>query len=585
MKSKLRQILTAALAAALLLTLLPAAATALDTSRAYTLKLTPSQTTAKYGDEITFTLTLTGSEGAIYAFQDELEWDTSQFELVGEPSPASGFSVTKKPTSGTPKRAAFSFVSVGGGTNFVLPLTVGTFKLRVKASADETLVVGHKDYKLSNKSGTDLYQVSAADARINDYGNSNAQEIVKAAETTVKANVTVSGGEASVLIRSADIQAAVEEAKGKAALESAKPENAGKRVIAELVIDLRTPDGGTHAAKARLIVADVNLIANEPQLALVIRTDAFTAVEFSDGSLRAITAGKADSEPVTITAGKLNNTANLTDAQTAAIGGELALELRVEVSGSAVNSFRGGEVKVTVKYTPPGGMPADDYELLTAYHIAADAATEAMKGSVYSDGQMNFTTTHFSTFYITEWLNPFTDIKKSNWYYKAARYTNINGLISGNGNSWTFAPNVSVSRAMMVTILWRQAGSPKSGGSDFTDVPKNKYYTDAVDWASANGIVSGNGDGTFAPNRDITRQEMAKMMHNYAVYLGYAGAANTELSFGDSANIANWALDAVKWCAANGVINGDTKHNFNPTASAKRSELAQIFKNYGSIND
>jgi hypothetical protein len=566
-----------------LLTLLPAAA-ATDTSRTYTLKLTPSQTTAKYGDEITFTLTLSGSGGALYAFQDELEWDTSQFELVGEPIPASGFSVTKKPTSGTPKRAAFSFVSVGGGTAFGLPLTVGTFKLRVKAVGEETLIVGHKDYKLTNKSGADVYQVSAVDARINDYGGSNAQEIVKAAETTVKANVTVSSGEASSLIRSSDIQEAVDEAKRKAALEAAKPENADKRVVAELIIDLRTPDGGAWSAKARLIVADVNLIANDPQLALVIKTDAFPAVEFSDGSLRAITAGKADSEPVTIAAEKLHSAANLTDAQLAAVGGETVLELRVEVSGTAVSSFRGGEVKVTVKYEPPAQMPADDYELLTAYHIASDAAIEAMKGSVYSNGQMKFTTTHFSAFYITEWLNPFTDIKKSNWYYKAARYANINGLISGNGNSWTFAPNVSVSRAMMVTILWRQAGSPKSGGSDFTDVLKDRWYTDAVDWANANSIVSGNGDGTFAPNRDITRQEMAKMMHNYAIYLGNAGAANTELTFGDSANIADWALDAVKWCAANGVINGDTKHNFNPTASAKRSELAQIFKNYGSIN-
>jgi len=177
---------------------------------------------------------------------------------------------------------------------------------------------------------------------------------------------------------------------------------------------------------------------------------------------------------------------------------------------------------------------------------------------------------------------PFRDIKPTSWYYNALEYMYTNKFITGTSAS-TFSPNDKLSRAMLVTILWNMEGRPKvSGTNKFPDVKNGAWYTDAIIWASTNKVVNGNKDGSFAPNANITRQEVAVMLANYAKYKGKNIESNKNLdSFKDNNKIASWAVPSVKWAIENRIINGaENGTKINPVDNATRAESVTMFKNY-----
>ena len=174
----------------------------------------------------------------------------------------------------------------------------------------------------------------------------------------------------------------------------------------------------------------------------------------------------------------------------------------------------------------------------------------------------------------------FSDVPVSAWYTPYVQYASANGLMNGTGNA-KFAPDLSLSRAMFAQILYNRAGRPAvSGAQTFTDVPKDQWYYDAVQWASAQGIVNGMGDGTFAPNADVTREQMAVMLYHAQ------GSPESDVSlskFEDTASVSNWAVNAVKWAVQEKVINGSSENGklyINPTGSATRAESATMMTNY-----
>ena len=113
---------------------------------------------------------------------------------------------------------------------------------------------------------------------------------------------------------------------------------------------------------------------------------------------------------------------------------------------------------------------------------------------------------------------PFTDVREADWFYDDVVYAYENGLFSGTSDT-TFSPNASMTRAMLVTVLYRLEGQPTvSGRSGFSDVKLNSYYEDAVTWAADNGIVNGTGATTFSPNANVTREQMAAILYRYAQY-------------------------------------------------------------------
>lgn len=148
-------------------------------------------------------------------------------------------------------------------------------------------------------------------------------------------------------------------------------------------------------------------------------------------------------------------------------------------------------------------------------------------------------------------------------------------------SSNTFEPDTTTTRGMIVSILHRLEGSPTVTGIDFTDVDYSDWYGQAVAWASSEGIVGGYGDGTFQPNKAITREEMASILYRYAAYKGIDVAARADLSkYSDANQIGTWATEVMQWANAEGLINGMTETTLEPQGNATRAQVADMMERF-----
>ena len=174
---------------------------------------------------------------------------------------------------------------------------------------------------------------------------------------------------------------------------------------------------------------------------------------------------------------------------------------------------------------------------------------------------------------------PFSDVASDDWFCEAVQYVFDNGMMNGVGND-SFAPDSNLTRGMIAQVLYNLEGTPEAGSDAFTDVEAGQWYADAVNWAAANDIVSGYGDSTFGPQKDITREQMAQILYNYAVFKGYDVSAQGDLSaFGDGSETSDWALPAMKWAVGSGLLQGYAGR-LNPDGTATRAEVAQILMNF-----
>jgi len=171
----------------------------------------------------------------------------------------------------------------------------------------------------------------------------------------------------------------------------------------------------------------------------------------------------------------------------------------------------------------------------------------------------------------------FTDLKKDAWYHNAICYCWNFDLMIGMSDD-KFEPSTTTSRAMIVTTLYRLEGSPAvTGKNTYKDVKDGVWYTDAIIWATENGIVNGYGDGLFGPANDVTREQIATMLYRYAEYVGLNMAPKADLSaYTDAGEISAWALDAMKWTNAVELIEGRSATTLNPRDNTMRSELATL---------
>ena len=181
---------------------------------------------------------------------------------------------------------------------------------------------------------------------------------------------------------------------------------------------------------------------------------------------------------------------------------------------------------------------------------------------------------------------PFTDVKAGDWFYEAVKYAYDNKLMDGT-SATTFAPLTTTSRSMVVTVLWRLAGSPQCDAAPaFPDVASGSWYTDAVAWASENGIVTGYSSGSFGPDDIVTREQLATILYRYVQHTGggFQGAWAFPLDYADAAQVSDWAYEAMCWCTMKGIISGVGGNRLNPQGSATRAEVAQILMNFSSID-
>lgn len=269
--------------------------------------------------------------------------------------------------------------------------------------------------------------------------------------------------------------------------------------------------------------------------------------------------------------------ASLNAAQQRALGSQAAAatlaNASVLVDGAAA-SCPAGSVRAAVAVNA-----ADD---LTAWSLADDGSISAV-GGVYDAGQQTYAfdvvngVTAIARF-------PFTDVVAGTWYYGAAAYAYNNGLFAGMTPT-TFAPNATMTRAMLVSVLWRLAGAPApKAPNTFVDVPDGAWYTDAVTWAAENGVVSGIGGSRFDPSGFVTREQTAEILYNYAHSKGYDVSARADLTaFPDAGSVSGWAEEALSWANAAGLINGTVRDGqtiLDPQGSASRAQVAMILMNY-----
>ena len=175
---------------------------------------------------------------------------------------------------------------------------------------------------------------------------------------------------------------------------------------------------------------------------------------------------------------------------------------------------------------------------------------------------------------------PFNDVDENDWFYDVVLYAYENGLMTGTSAD-TFEPNATTTRAMIVSMLARLENVGGAADAGFSDVAADAWYADSVNWAASVGIVNGYEDGTFRPDAQITREQMAAILYNYAEYKGYDVSARADLSdYADADSISAWAEDVLSWANAEGLINGMTADTLAPQGATTRAQTAAMFERF-----
>lgn len=250
------------------------------------------------------------------------------------------------------------------------------------------------------------------------------------------------------------------------------------------------------------------------------------------------------------------------------------------VSVSPKNAAKGKTVTVTA--TPDEGYVLDKLTV-------TDSNGKVLAVTNQGNGKYNFTmpagkvsgSAAFREKVPTPAYESFADLTANAWYQEGIRYVLDNGLMKGFDDG-KLVPNGTTSRAMVVTVLWRLAGSPQTGtGSTFTDVPAGSWCANAVAWAAELGITNGYGD-TFRPNGSITREQLAAMLYRYARSQGkgFTGAWMMRLDYPDADSVSGWAYEPLCWMTMNGVVNGKSSGLLDPKGQATQAQIAVMLMRF-----
>ena len=270
---------------------------------------------------------------------------------------------------------------------------------------------------------------------------------------------------------------------------------------------------------------------------------------------------------------------DLTKNYTQGVAPTIDVEVQAGAGAPSVDEASAG-TRITVTVKPDAGYELDELTVTDAknkdlkvtkrsettytFHMADSKVT--VEASFTKDGTVQKPDTRFD------------DVAKSAWYYKAVEYVAENGIMSGV-SAREFAPNAGFSRAMLAQTLYAMSGKPtvKAEGT-FADVAANAWYADAVNWAAEKGYVSGVGDGKFAPDASITREQMALILYRYAGSPDASGMVLREFADGDS--VSAYAVDAIRWAVHEGLISGMENNTLAPQGTATRAQVAQILINF-----
>jgi len=385
--------------------------------------------------------------------------------------------------------------------------------------------------------------------------------------------VTAENGVAAASVNTADLSKAITDAKAK---------GSDSITIA--------PDitGSANKVSVDIPKSSLSSIASETDAALTVKTPV-GSITIPNGALASI-ASQATGGTVTVSLETVDNNA-LTPAQQEAVGEDPVYDINVLSAGKNISGFGGESITISLPYTLKEG---EDPSNVTVWYLN-DAGELEQIACTYDPvtGLATFPTDHLSYYvvgYSQEVPPPvpaqtqaqtFSDVSPLDWFYDSVTEAVYRKLMNGTSDA-TFSPNDPMTRAMLVTVLYRLEGSPiVTGQSSFSDVRDNEWYTDAVTWASANNIATGYGINLFGTNDPVTREQMATILYRYAGYKDYDVTKMTDLAaYADAPEISDWAVDALKWANAEGLITGRTASTLAPGGSATRAEVATILMRF-----
>ncbi|MBP8640629.1 MAG: S-layer homology domain-containing protein [Oscillospiraceae bacterium] len=354
-------------------------------------------------------------------------------------------------------------------------------------------------------------------------------------------------------------------------ITSALSQNNGRVVIAPKIT------GSAESVSVSIPATSVKEIAGNASGTLSVQSDC-GSVSLPNGTLNSVSEQAGDSDiKMTIEA----KSAKDVDLPAADLENAAIVEISISSGGKNITTFGGGSLAVSIPVTG-SYKTGDSYKVIV---ISSDGTVETLVGNVVNNNgkaSVAVTVKHLSTFVVTKTpIVVFDDVSTNAWYYDAVEYAARNGIMKGVAET-AFAPNDEVSRAMLVTVLYRLEGNPAvTDKSAFTDIENGQWYTDPVIWASKNRIVEGYGDGDFGVNDIVTREQLATVLYRYSIYKGLDITKTTSLEkYIDAGTIGDFAQSGITWANAEGLITGASANMLDPKGKVTRAQAATVLMRY-----
>lgn len=346
--------------------------------------------------------------------------------------------------------------------------------------------------------------------------------------------------------------------------------------------------GAASEVAAQLPIQGLKTMVEQTKAALVFQTE-LGDITLSHAVLSSLVSqAKGNTVRITLTARSAKDVADHVD--NALLEGAAIVEVTIACNGKLITAFGGNGLTIALPVSWADHVAGETYRCVVVHE---DGTTEEVSGTCSKErGRLlvALKTSRLSTFVVTtkpasgqESSLPFFDAT-GHWALDAITYVWEKGLMNGTGKD-TFSPESTMTRAMMVTILYRMAGSPAvSEGQPFSDVPEGTWYTQAVSWAASQGIVDGVGEGRFSPDTAVTREQMAVLFYRYGAWAKLDVSQTSSLAgFTDCQDIHSWALEAMEWAHAVGLITGRPDNRLAPQGTATRGEAATILMRFAEL--
>jgi hypothetical protein len=396
-------------------------------------------------------------------------------------------------------------------------------------------------------------------------GSSSGSTTTSGTTSTTVTGTTDSSGKTAASVTTSAMSNLVDAAKNA--------EANGKEAVVEIKMETSS---ATKSAALTIPAASFSNLAKNTDAAVMIDAG-IASVTFNADAVDSINSA-AGAKDISIAIAAVNTSALSAEAQQL-VGGRPVYDFTVTAGGSTISSFGGGSAAISVPYTLQTG---EDANAIVVYYIDSTGALQSVRGAYNSSTEsVDFVASHFSQYAVGYNMVSFADVSTADWYYAPVTFCAARGITAGT-TATTFSPNATVTRGQFIVMLLRAYGiEPDSNpSSNFADAG-NTYYTNYLAKAKDLGISAGVGNNLFAPDQQITRQEMFTLLYralNVLDELPAATSSKTLSSFSDAASVSDYAKDAMTALVQGGVIAG-SDGKLNPQGQSSRAQMVQVLYN------